>query len=878
MLRLLAVGALLFWLARAGAQETEVGLVNGGFEGDEDGDGIADGWQYSSGAAADQLDVTMSLEQGREGGTCQRMSCTRWEDGHAMLCQVGTVRVERGRWYQVSFWARGQDLTSASVALHDTDGWQHCGLWHSFGLRERWRPFRFRFQANHDCYETSRFQIWFSSTGTLWVDEVSFVEVEPPPNPQIIEDIGSKNLIPNSSFECGPDGWMSDACWRLFGEPAETDSVHGSHAMRVAWSRAEAPVYSFDYYEMQRRSYVVPAINSEGWMRVEPDVQYVFSVHLRAEQRVSACRLRAFGPSKQFASRSVELAPAWQRYELAFAATEDLCYVQVEVDCDEAGLDELTFYVDAAQLERGEKATDYEPRRPLEIGVHAANGTGIFPGDDPVAAEIRACNHTDTETSVALEATLTDVFDQIVLKREVVLTLPAHEQRRVLLTPEELPRGFFRVQVGSEQTGARHARLARVPRLELSDSPFGMNHAYAWDEFLKLGQAIGVTWVRDWSLKWDHVEPEQGRFEFAETDYQINRPLGLGMNVLCMFPFPSANWSSTAPEEVPADIGPANRIRTAYAPRDPADLENYVYQCVERYKDRNKVWEVFNESIFTSYSLPRRAGYQAADYIPLLEAVYRGCKRADPNCLVMGGYSTPPSHFDDLHKPFIEHGGLQFCDLYSLHIYPGGAPESIAEELDRITDLMRQHGGQKRMWMTEYAYYADDDPDPVPRRWPQLLESELLQAQWNTRMCVTQLAHGVDRIFYHIWNTRGNRDSGSRIFFEYGGAPRKIAATQAAMAYFLGPRPEFVRAVDLGEETSCYVFRNQAGLEDGKPVAVAVAWHHFDEGALTVPDGTAAFDLVGATLSREDVKLSESAVYLVSDSLSAEQLAEAIER
>jgi len=244
----------------------------------------------------------------------------------------------------------------------------------------------------------------------------------------------------------------------------------------------------------------------------------------------------------------------------------------------------------------------------------------------------------------------------------------------------------------------------------------------------------------------------------------------------------------------------------------------------------------------------------------------------------MGGYSTPPRSFDDLHKPFIEAGGLDFCDLYSLHIYPGGEPEFIAEELDRITELMRQHGGQKRMWMTEYAYYADDDPDPVPRRWPGLIESELVQAQWNTRMCVTQLAHGVDKIFYHIWHTRANRDSAARIFFEYGGAPRKIAASQAAMAYFLGPKPEFVRAVNLGEETSCYVFRNEAGLENGKPVSVAVAWRHYDEDPITVPEGVQAFSIVGAALGEAQTKISEAPIYLVSESLSADELAAGMTR
>jgi len=41
--------------------------------------------------------------------------------------------------------------------------------------------------------------------------------------------------------------------------------------------------------------------------------------------------------------------------------------------------------VDAVQLQAGSEATDYEPRRPIEIGVVAGNGTGIYRGDEEPA-------------------------------------------------------------------------------------------------------------------------------------------------------------------------------------------------------------------------------------------------------------------------------------------------------------------------------------------------------------------------------------------------------------------------------------------------------------------------------------------------------------
>ncbi len=870
MRRLMVLAALLAGTP-ACAQQADIGAVNGAFEGDEDGDGIADGWTSATGAPEGSIDVRFSLEPGRERGTCQRIDCTRYEDGHAMVCQVGSVAIERGEWYRLTVWLRAQGEPRVGIGIHDTDGWRQCGLWRTVHVPERWRRYSWRFQGDHDCHETSRLQVWFSSTGTLWVDDLVLERIEAPSQPNLIEDIGSKNLLPNSSFECGSDRWISAGCWRLFGEVVEEDAVHGSRCMKVAWARATAPVFSFDYYDMRREPYAAPAITSEGWMRVEEGAPYVLSAWLRADREV-ACHLRARGPSRQYAGRTITLGRDWQRFELPFTATEDLCYVQVDVDCDEAGLDQLVYWVDAVQLETGKTATEYEPRRPVEIAAGPIARTGIYVGDEPPEMWVGVYN--DGPDPVELTALLrpTDGFDRDCEEIEVSMRVPAGGEDAVICTTPRLP--FARITVSADDTDECSVRMASLPELDLADSPFGLNHAYGWDPYVELARKLGILWARDWSLKWDHVEPEPGRFDFDMADYQIDRPRGLGMQVLCMFPFPSASWSTTAPalEEVPEELREraANRIRSAYAPRDPGELENYVYETVMHYRDRIDVWEVFNESIFTSYALPRKAGYTATDYIPLLEAVYRGCKHADPDCAVMGGYSTPPGNFDELHRPFIEAGGLEFCDLYSLHIYPGGEPEFIAEQLDRITDLMREHGGVRPMWMTEYAYYADDDPDPFPRRWPALVESELVQAQWNTRMCVTQLAHGVEKVFYHIWHTRANRDSGARIFFEYGGAPRKIAVSQATMARFLGAAPEFVRAVDIGENASCYLFR---GADDA---LVAVAWHHWDDIDLSRLGGREVYDLFGSRATPDDEQLP-GPVFVFSHDASADDFAGALQ-
>src|SRR5690606_23151564 len=77
--------------------------------------------------------------------------------------------------------------------------------------------------------------------------------------------------------------------------------------------------------------------------------------------------------------------------------------------------------------------------------------------------------------------------------------------------------------------GERTMRMAAIPIHRGDDSRLGVNHAYPWPHLLDLCRQAGLVWMRDWSLKWQDVEPEKGRFTFTEPDYQIDRPRKHGL-------------------------------------------------------------------------------------------------------------------------------------------------------------------------------------------------------------------------------------------------------------------------------------------------------------------------------------------------------------
>ena len=86
-------------------------IKNGRFEVDTDGNGMADHWQFSGDAG---VTVIWAREEGFTGQFGQKLTCTQFTSlspaSHAMLCQMGTVDLEEGKWYKISFAAKQKGI------------------------------------------------------------------------------------------------------------------------------------------------------------------------------------------------------------------------------------------------------------------------------------------------------------------------------------------------------------------------------------------------------------------------------------------------------------------------------------------------------------------------------------------------------------------------------------------------------------------------------------------------------------------------------------------------------------------------------------------------------------------------------------------------
>ena len=183
-----------------------------------------------------------------------------------MICQVGKVGMHRGQRYRLTFWAKAANLKAGGVevSLVNTRDWAGSGLEGTFTPGPRWERFEFLFQCQHAVpAATSRLQVWFKSTGTLWLDDFALAETSDKPQwyPQIGTE-GVTNAIPNSSFECGTAGWGSltfglggweGNLFRLEGECDANHSRHGRQSLKITLDAATSPVYWFDYMNSRSR-------------------------------------------------------------------------------------------------------------------------------------------------------------------------------------------------------------------------------------------------------------------------------------------------------------------------------------------------------------------------------------------------------------------------------------------------------------------------------------------------------------------------------------------------------------------------------------------------------------------------------------------------
>ncbi|MBI5396329.1 MAG: carbohydrate binding domain-containing protein, partial [Verrucomicrobia bacterium] len=460
LLRLFLGFTAVLAVAAACLAETTNLVANGSFELVGAKPGAPDAWAASGSREVKQQ---LTLDTGRDGRRSAKLECTEFTgEGpavHAMICQVGKVSVRHGQWYRLTFWAKqaGAKSRFVEVALSNMAGWENGGLAEAFNAGPQWQRVEILFRATHDVpAATSRLQFWFKGTGTLWLDDVELAESAAGQEwfPQITTE-GVKNFVPNSSFECGGanwgsytyglSGWMGNL-YRLEGDVDGAVAQHGGRSLKIALSPKTLPVFWFDYYDPIRQPVRRVLAANRGWFRVKPKEKLTLSAFMRADADGVVAQMVAVEAPSRTLRQAVTVGREWKRFEFTFAPREPFIFIAAGLDLDESKHDAATLWLDAVQLERGERASDYAPRAAVESFIETAAPGNTFtkPGDGATLT-VQACNDGDRGQTVRGKLAVTDFYDSTVFENQPAVTVPAHSRASNSVRGVRKHRqGFFR--------------------------------------------------------------------------------------------------------------------------------------------------------------------------------------------------------------------------------------------------------------------------------------------------------------------------------------------------------------------------------------------------------------------------------------------------
>jgi hypothetical protein len=273
------------------------------------------------------------------------------------------------------------------------------------------------------------------------------------------------------------------------------------------------------------------------------------------------------------------------------------------------------------------------------------------------------------------------------------------------------------------------------------DDRIGLNVHVPSDAILEdVASNLGISWIRI-DFDWFRMEPERGRFEWAETDRVVEKARADGLEILATLAYTPA-WASSNPGSPQPSDPPAS-----------ADFyRDFVRASVTRYRERVRFWQFWNEPNLTDFWRGTREQYRTS----ILEAGARTAREVHPGARVVApGLANVGSW-----RPWFEEAmrAKALIDVINHHNYARTGRASIVElRTDglqpSLRTLMRENEVDDRpFWLTETARRTDDGDQP--RYYDEILHTLRVET-WVARL-----------FFFHYWDGPGQGNGGFGIVNE----------------------------------------------------------------------------------------------------------------
>lgn len=320
-----------------------------------------------------------------------------------------------------------------------------------------------------------------------------------------------------------------------------------------------------------------------------------------------------------------------------------------------------------------------------------------------------------------------------------------------------------------DQDGKNVASTSRGAGVQVASTHtgYGMDR-YTQDNLWPVQYDLGFKWVRvgydmSW-LQWQYVERKKGKLKVDErTDAAITEAVKNGLEVVMTLD--KGNWLYTTP---PRMLDRTRDLMETYSsqpttPRgwqdvlcsESAVLEgylNYIRFMVRHFKDRVKIFEIWNE--WNPYD--REEGRR---YAKVLRAAIKVVREEFPGAKILP--ASPGWMISNNHaflRALGEEGLLSQVDVIGLHPFYNTSPvdpamQSFPEEFASFKKMMEGYGFKGEYMATEWDYFTAYPVSDIEHYFKIPAYSELEKAVYSARMSIMFANLGIANFWNETFQT-----------------------------------------------------------------------------------------------------------------------------